>query len=560
LGIEGNNGTFSLLLLTWRSPNSLGMLPLRSHIRDFRMTFLTSENRIPFTRIEMVVWLLGLASLSFSLYATSIGFHNTLFDFHGFRQAQTAISAESILRGGSFLRYETPVLGPPWSLPFEFPLYQGVVAGLAKILSTPLDQTGRFVSIFFYYLCFFPLASILSSTGLRGVQMIPSLALFAVSPLYVFVSRLFMIESTALFFSLLYADQMFRLVLGKRRWQPRHIAGGAVFGVLAGLVKVTTLAPFFALGTCLAAWGLWKDRESGKLRVSTLMGVALCCLALPVTATWWWTRFADGVRAQNPIGIYLTSNALRTWTVGTIAQRLHPRVYLQLWYAADNHVGNIWMAVVVFGIYIWLCRRWNWIAAVCLALYIGTILIFFNLHVVHEYYPYANAVFLVVAVGVLITSILTIPGKRSWIGVALLVLAMVSCGLRYFGHYYPLQVRNAPGRPQAVALVDTTTAPQSVILITGLEWSAEFPYQSHRRAIMDAFFPQTHTWTLGPVERVIATAGAKNVTALIACDEGRHGPRLAALLRDLGLTDATGSSADDCDIYERTTALGSISR
>jgi len=31
--------------------------------------------------------------------------------------------------------------------------------------------------------------------------MIPSLALFAMSPIYIFVSRLFMIESTALFLS-----------------------------------------------------------------------------------------------------------------------------------------------------------------------------------------------------------------------------------------------------------------------------------------------------------------------------------------------------------------------
>ena len=108
--------------------------------------------------------------------------------------------------------------------------------------------------------------------------------------------------------------------------------------------------------------------------------------------------------------------------------------------------------------------------------------------------------------------------------------------------------------------VDTTTTPQSVILITGLEWSAEFPYQSHRRAIMDAFFPETPTFTVGPVERVIATAGPKNITALIACDQGREGPRLSAFLRDLGLTHATDLHADNCDIYEHRLAADSISQ
>jgi hypothetical protein len=509
------------------------------------------------TAIGTVVSLLGLVSLGFSLYASSVGFRNTLFDFYGFRQTQTAISADSMLHGGSFLHYETPVLGPPWSLPFEFPLYQGIVAGLAKVFSTPLVETGRFVSILFYYLCFFPLASILSRIGLRRTQMIPVLALFAVSPLYVFISRLFMIESTALFFSLMYADQMFRLVLGGRRWQYRHIAGGAAFGVLAGLVKVTTFAPFFALGTCFAAWGLWKDRESGKFKGIIATAVVLFCVVLPVAVTWRWTKFADGVKAQNPLGVYLTSKALRAWNYGTVAQRLSPRTYVNLLRATNNHVGNIAAAAVVLVVYIWLCRRWNWIAITCVALYVGPILIFFNLHVVHEYYPYSNAIFLVVATGVLITSVLKIPGPRAWIGVALLVLEMTACGFRYFAHYHPIQSENAPGRPAAAALVDSTTGPQSVILILGLDWSSEFPYQSHRRAIMDTTFGRkSGTWSIGPIEHATANQGPQNVTALVACDQGRYELRLSTFLRDLAMTHSTNLHANNCDIYEHTPSDG----
>jgi hypothetical protein len=502
--------------------------------------------------IERVVWLLGLLSLAFSFYATSVGFHNTLFDFYGFRQTQTAISADSMLHGGSFLHYETPVLGPPWSLPFEFPLYQGIVAGLATVCSTPLVETGRFASILFYYLCFFPLASILSRVGLPRTQMIPALALFAVSPLYVFVSRLFMIESTALFFSLMYADQMFRLVLGIRRWQYRHIAGGAVFGVPAGLVKVTTLAPFFALGTCLAAWGICKDRASGRLQGRVATAVALLCVVLPVAVTWRWTKFADGVKAQNPIGVYLTSKALTTWNYGTIAQRLHPRSYIVFLDGANNQVGNVAAAAVVLVVYIWLCRRSNRIAVACLVLYVGTIFTFFNLHVVHEYYPYSIAIFLVVATGVLITSVLKIPGSRAWLGVALLAIEMAACGFRYFRHYHPIESKNAPGRPEAAALLDSTTGPQSVILILGLDWSSEFPYQSHRRAIMDATFdPKSHPWSRGPIEHAIANQGPLNVAALVACDQGRYEPHLSILLRDIGMTSSTNLHADNCDIFEQ---------
>jgi hypothetical protein len=510
---------------------------------------VATRSSVRFTSVEKSVWLLGLLSLGFSFYATSVGFQNSLYDFHGFRQTQTAISAELMMRGGSFLRYQTPVFGPPWPLPFEFPLYQGLVAGVSKALSTPLDQTGRFISILFYYLCFFPLASILSRIGFGGADAIPPLALFAVSPLYVFGSRLFMIESTALLLSLLFADQMFRLVLGQRRWPLRHIAGAAAFGVLAGMVKITTFAAFFVLGVCLAAWGLWRARKNGELGLGHIIG-ALCCLGLPVAMTGWWTHFADGVRAQNPIGIYLITKALHSWTFGTIAQRLHPRLYLQLLDAANNHIGNIWVAFVILGTHIWLHRRWNWVAMACLTLYTGTILLFFNLYVVHEYYPYANAVFLVVATGALIASVLKMPGKRAWVGVVMLTIAIAGCCFRYFTHYYPVQVRNAPGRPNAAAIVDRTTGSESVILITGLEWSPEFPYQSHRRAIMDAFYPKTASWGITPVEQAIANQGPKNVSALVACDQARRGPRLAIFLRDLNFKDATNLHADDCDIYE----------
>jgi hypothetical protein len=511
--------------------------------------FLAPRTRYRFTAIDIVLCSLGLLSLGFSLYTISIGFHNTLFDFHGFRQTQTAISADSILHGGNFLRYETPVLGPPWSLPFEFPLYQGIVAGLSKFFSSPLEQTGRLVSVFFYYLCFFPLASILWRVGLRGTLMIPALALFAVSPIYIFVSRLFMIESTALLLSLLYTDQMFRLVLGERRWQYRYMAGAGILGVLAGLVKVTTLAPFFALGTLLAVWGLWNDRE--RLKAGIALTASLVCIVLPVTATWAWTKFADNVKAQNPIGIYLTSKALSSWNFGPLSERLHPRIYLQLLRASDNQIGNFWAAVVVLVVYLLMRRRSNWIAGVCLALYVGTILIFFNLHVVHEYYPYANAIFLVVATGALITSVLKSRGAQAWVGVLLLILEMGACGYRYLTHYYPMQSKNAPGRPGAAALIDSTTAPQGIIVIMGLDWSSEFPYQSHRRAIMDATFGAAHIWQIGPIGQAIENAHPRNVMALVACDQGRYSPHLSTLLDAVDITHSTNLHADNCDIYER---------
>ena len=66
------------------------------------------------------VLLIAAASLFFSLWASFLGFHHSIFDFHGFRQSQTAISAEYMEHGGEFLRYQTPVLGSPGPFPSSF--------------------------------------------------------------------------------------------------------------------------------------------------------------------------------------------------------------------------------------------------------------------------------------------------------------------------------------------------------------------------------------------------------------------------------------------------------
>src|SRR5262245_52526842 len=55
-----------------------------------------------------------------------------LDDGNPFRQYQTATTARYVVRDGFQLAYETPVLGPPWSIPMEFPVYQASVAAVVR--------------------------------------------------------------------------------------------------------------------------------------------------------------------------------------------------------------------------------------------------------------------------------------------------------------------------------------------------------------------------------------------------------------------------------------------
>src|ERR1700730_19303248 len=78
-------------------------------------------------------FLSALLALAFvhALVVLFLGIDKPLLDLHYFRQTQTALSAYWILKGGPWLAYETPVLGFPWAVPFEFPVYQLLAAGVA---------------------------------------------------------------------------------------------------------------------------------------------------------------------------------------------------------------------------------------------------------------------------------------------------------------------------------------------------------------------------------------------------------------------------------------------
>src|SRR5690349_21039333 len=106
--------------------------------------------------LQRALVLLCVFAFGFSLWAIHIGWQNSITNSFSFRQCQTAIAARSIQEGGPFFAYETPVLGPPWSVPFEFPFYQGLVGWSARFLPLPLEQTGRLFSVLFFYATLWP--------------------------------------------------------------------------------------------------------------------------------------------------------------------------------------------------------------------------------------------------------------------------------------------------------------------------------------------------------------------------------------------------------------------
>ncbi len=423
-----------------------------------------------------VLWpyLLLAGAGAFFAGASAVGWNHTLLDDNSFRQTQTAISTYYMVGRPPTLAYETPVLGPPWSLPFEFPLYQWLVAGLVTLLGTPLEQTGRLVSVAFFLLSLIPANALLRRLRLATEHRLMVLALALVSPFYVFWSRTFLMESMALCFSLGY---LAFAVACRDRPGFKPAIGVLVMGTLAALVKITTFATCF-LGVAVFLAYTASDRQARR----RLWAQALLH-AVPVVLALAWTHYADVVKERNQFGQWLTARALQEWNFGTVEQRLTPASWAAIGGRLGLMVGHLGMVGASFVGLFFARRRWLEVGF-CFLLALSGPLIFLNLHVVHEYYPYANGIYLVAAVGVALAALMERGGVYRRCGLYLLAAVLVVSIGRYVQYFYPKQSLNRLQEVDVARTVQQVTRPQEILLIVGCDWSPEIPYYSRRRALM----------------------------------------------------------------------------
>lgn len=464
------------------------------------------------TMVVVAIRVAFVVSILFSLWAASVGWGNPILDLHAFRQTQTAITAYYLMQGGPFWRYETPVFGPPWSIPFELPLYQALVALLAGRLGTPLDQTGRFVSEFFFYATLLPAYRILRNLGVRMDEILVFLALFLVSPQYLFWSRTFMIESTALFLGMAYLALASEFLSRRKAWLA---AVGALVGILGALVKITTFLGFQAGTAILLGGAIWKDRKMALPLGSLGVG---CLLMVPFLGGAAWTRWTDGIKAANPLAEFVLSRSLNGWNFGTFEQRLGPLWSTIFGRTLNDALGAFPLLLAAAGLVLWR-RTHLGPFATSIALFLGDMLVFTNLHIVHNCYAYANSVFVIAAVGWTVTALLRGTSEQRVMGLVLflcgLALGMTSYTLRYL----PDQRRVDPNPIGVATVVRAGTRSDDVILVYGADWNPSIPYYARRRAVMDR---ETRDLDSPEMSQAIRNLGKHRIGALVTCGDTRQ--------------------------------------
>lgn len=429
-------------------------------------------------------------ALVISSWALTRYWNESLRDGHEGRQQQTALTAYYFKKDGLKLAYETPILGPPWSIPMEFPLYQAIVAKLSAATGYPLEQTGRLVSVFFFYAALPALWLLLRRRMPAPPDALLVLAFVLVCPLYLFYSRTFMIESTALCLSLWFLVALDRCLAKPWGWA---LPAAWLLGALAAATKITT---FVAAGSgaaiLLLEQVLARRRAGASWNRAALQtgGAAFLALVVPLAAGVLWVRFSDDLKQANPFGVMITSHGLREFIWGTLAQRFSGEWWGKI---ITNHLTIIAAlpGLTVLAVGPWLVeRRYRRAAGACLLCYAVGHLFFANLYYVHDYYPYASAFFLLVAIGLVVAGLLRQPGFPGIVAV-LLALGVFAGELYAFRtSYYRFYQRPNEAEPVETAIMRAITPPEDVIAVFGYDWNPVWPYYSQRRAIVPplAFF------------------------------------------------------------------------
>ena len=500
--------------------------------------------------VDVAAWVLCALAAAFGAWALHVGWHHSILDLHPWRQSHTAISAYEMVRGGPFWRYVTPILGPPWPSPIEMPLYQWIVASLARSRSLDLETTGRAVSVAFFFATLVSgwFALDILDVAPRHRPIFVGLAL--ASPLYLFWSRTFMIESTALFFAVTY-------LLAVHRATKTDVSSGRTMawltvalaaGVLGAMVKVTTFVPWWTGAAILV---VSRARRQPFPR-ATLVGVAAGVM-LPVMAAAGWLAFVDVVKAENPLSARLAWSTVAWQHLGPLAMRFSPRS----WYSVPGGailgrtrhtvVGSLavfaaaWLAIVML-------RRRLTPSLVCLALYFLPLAVFMHLYTAHVYYPYASSLLLLTIVGCGIVALLERRDVTAWLGLGLLTAALLAMTTNYLrGYYVDQQSDNSQHWPLANAL-QTRLPANDVLLIYGLDLNPEFTYSARRRAIMDwenrgagdPLFERSLT--------LLAQEGG-HIGALVACGETRSTPVISRTAERLAIADRPSFHDVYCDVY-----------
>ncbi len=493
--------------------------------------------------------LLLAAAFGWFGWAVTRGWTNGNLPGCEFRQAQTAVSAYWIQHDRDFsLAYPTPVLGKPWSIPMEFPLYQWCAVWTSDATGWPLTQAARAVSLTSLVLALPAVWLLLRRFGLPPAQRALLVALVLTCPLLVFYARAFLIETMALLFALWFVAA-FGEAMHTRR--PGWILLANLAGAGAGTVKVTTFILYLIPAAGWGAWLLlraWRGRAGSWRPVLVVLARGLGCVVVPFLATVAWTRYADAVKAQNVSGAFLASGGMAAFNFGfgLFDLRFSPKAWHDMFNFWSHGILTAPVAVATAAVAALFGGRWRWAALGCLGLFFLAQFIFPLLYAWHEYYFVANAALLVLAAGFALCGLLESVRLR-WVGLLAAGALLVGQGQLFLRSYLPEVSYVSYGGTGLTGLLRHLIDPEEMLVIAGEDWDSTTPFFAQRRALM---IRRNLERDRGYLDRAFRSIQDAPVGALVLRGEQRGNTVLLdAAVRDLGIDPRPALDHADTTVY-----------
>jgi hypothetical protein len=360
----------------------------------------------------------------------------------------------------------------------EFPLFQAIAAVIAHLGVGPATAARLTGLIFFEVTC--ALIGILALQWFSRLTALSAVLLFQLTPFAAQYAWASLIEflATALAVG---ATVTMNVWLERRR--PMLLAGVASLLVVAFLVKPTTAAPW--LIPYLVPAGKALQRTTSRKQLRTNLALVGLPPALGLGAGLLWTWHADGIKADNLYTSFLTSDRLRTWNFGSVAERGHLGNWGAIAMRLPALTGGAAVLLVATVIAI-VCWRGSWPTVALTLVPIVSVGTFFNLYVVHDYYLCAvyPAVILVVAAALSGLARST-PDRVGMIITGIGVLGVL--GMAWVspqGQLYEANVRSRPVVPALSREISAETSRSAGIVVVGCDWDPTFLYYADRRGLM----------------------------------------------------------------------------
>ncbi|MFT3830930.1 MAG: phospholipid carrier-dependent glycosyltransferase [Opitutaceae bacterium] len=443
------------------------------------MTSSTSERRLN-------LWLLVLfcASLALHLHFATTNWHSRFMAGHEFRQTQTALIAHYIDQEDNFsIDYSVPLLGKPWVLPLEFPLYEWGIVALSRSTGWAQFEAARAISLTSFYLTLPALYLVFGQLGLSRTQRLFALACTLACPVYIFYARAVLVDPMALLFSAWFLAAFTRALReGSWRWA----LPCALCGTAAGLVKSLVWFVWIVPAALYGVWRLREDWRSGGLRSALrTIGSGVGAVAVPFGVAVWWARHTDAIKSAHPSAYIFTSANLARDNYGTfsLGSRFAAATWRNLLTCWQQSLLPPWALALIVVPGVLLLPRWRVRIVGAGALFLAAQLLIPLAYAYQDYYFYAANAFAAAAVAFVFMGLLE-TRLPHWLAALLLLAPLAALFGNYHAGYFRLQSVVSDGGSPLTQALRHLLYPEEVIVVSGQDWAPIVPYFSQRRALM----------------------------------------------------------------------------